>query len=133
MLVAIGIMAIIMAISLPAYSDWRARSAVTNTANVLIAHLKQARNLAVAENRNVAVVFGASSYTFDADTAGNCGPCKNNAISYGQFSGNISISPSTTRIFTSRGTVSQSGTITIAAGSHSKQIVLNVIGRAYLK
>jgi len=122
-----------MAFALPTYSDWRARSAVTNAANVLIAHFKQARNIAVAENRSVAVVFGASSYTFDADTTGSCGPCKNRAMPYSQFSGKLSMSPATTRIFTSRGTISQSGTITITATGHSRQIVLNVIGRAYLK
>ncbi len=133
MMVVIGIIAIVLAIALPAYSGWHARSAATNAANTLLGHLKQARALAVADNRNVSVTFTSTSYIFDADTTGNCGLCKKLLINTSQFSNRLSISPTTTRTFTSRGTINQSGTITIAAAGYSKQITLNVIGRAYLQ
>ena len=62
---------------------------------------------------------------------GSCGACKAQLIPLGQFSGNIALSPTTTRTFSSRGT-SNAGSVTLTAGSHSRGITLNVIGRAYM-
>lgn len=86
----------------------------------------------MAENRSVSITFSSSAYTFDADTTGSCGPCKESPVSYSQFSGNLSISPTTTRTFSSRGTVN-SGAITISASGNSKEVKINVLGRAYLQ
>ena len=53
MMVVIAIIGIILAIALPAYSSWRERTALRSAADALMAHLKQARHLAIAENRSV--------------------------------------------------------------------------------
>jgi len=126
------IMTIIAAIAIPAFSDWREKQAVRNATQALLAHLKQARVLAVSENRSVRFTFTSTSYIFDADTTGNCGTCKNELNKLSQYSNNLSMSPTTTRTFGSRGTVN-SGKITLSAGSYSKAIKMNVIGRAYLQ
>jgi len=132
MMVVVVIVGVLTAIAIPAFSSWKERQAVSNVASSLLMHLKQARNLAVAENRSVSITFSSSAYTVDADTTGSCGPCKDNAVSYSQFSGGISISPTTTRTFSSRGTVN-SGTMTLSASGNSKEILMNVLGRAYLQ
>jgi len=126
------IMAIITAIAIPAFSSWREKQAVHNATQALMAQLKQARVLAVSENRNVSLTFTSTSYIFDADTTGTCSTCKKELNTLGQYSNNLSISPTTTRTFGSRGTVN-SGTITFTAGSYSKAIKMNILGRAYLQ
>jgi Tfp pilus assembly protein FimT len=136
LMVVIIIISVLAAIGIPAFSSWKERQAASNAASSLMGHLKQARNLAMAENRSVSIVFSATDYTFDADTttspAPSCGPCRKDVISFSQFSNNLSISPTTTRTFTSRGTAN-SGTITLTASGNSKSIKMNVIGRAYLQ
>ena len=84
----------------------------------------------MAENRSVSITFAADSYTYDADPASTCGLCKPKTITFTNFSENLGITPTTTRTFSSRGTVN-SGTITLAAGGFSHALVLNIIGRAY--
>lgn len=130
LMATIAIVGVIIAIAIPSFSNWRERNAAANATSSLMAHLKQARILAVAENRSVSITFAANNYVFDADTTGSCGPCRNQSVAYSQFSGHVSISPTTTRTFTSQGTAN-SGTITVSSGGHSRQITLNVIGRAY--
>jgi len=131
MLTVLIIFGVLTSIALPAFRQWRAHSAGNDAANTLMAHLKQARMIAVAENRSVRITFSGSAYIFDADT-GSCGTCKKQQINYSQFSNNLSVSPTTTRTFSSSGTVN-SGTITIKAADYSQKISLNVIGRAYLQ
>lgn len=130
MMVVIIIIGVLAAIGIPSFSSWKEKQAVSNATSALLSHLKQARNLALAENRSVRVTFSSTSYTFDADTTGSCGPCRDEAIGYSQFSTNLSISPTTVRTFTSQGTVN-SGTITLTASGKSKSITLNILGRAY--
>jgi type II secretion system protein H len=136
MMIVLVIIGVLAAIAMPAYSTWKQQQAVNNAASSLLAHLKQARSLAVAENRSVSVAFGSTDYTFDADTtispASPCGPCRKNVIGYSQFSANLSISPTTTRTFTSRGTAN-SGTMTLSASGNSEAITVNIIGRARLQ
>jgi type II secretion system protein H len=132
LMIVIVIVGILAAIAFPAFSSWREKQSVSNAASSLLSHLKQARNIAMAENRSVSISFSSSAYTFDADTTGSCGPCKDNMVSYSQYSGNLSISPTTTRTFSSRGTAN-SGTMTVSASGNSKEIGMNVLGRAYLK
>jgi len=126
------IMAIMAAVAIPAFSDWREKQAVRNAAQSLLAQLKQARVLALSENRSVRITFTTTDYIFDADTTGNCSRCKKELHNLSEYSGSLSLSPTTTRTFSSRGTTN-SGTITLTAGSHSKAIKINVIGRAYLQ
>jgi len=130
MMVVVVILGLFATIAIPAFSSWKEKQAVSNAAQALLMHLKQARVRAVSENRSVKITFASNSYTFDADTTGSCTPCKNNVISYSQFTSNLSISPTTTRTFSSRGTVNSS-TLYLCASGYSKRIVLNMIGRAY--
>ena len=132
MMIVIIIIGIMAAIGIPSFSSWKEKQAVSNATASLLSHFKQARNLALAENRSVRITFSSSAYVFDADTTGDgsCGPCRDESIGYSQFSSNLSISPTTTRTFTSQGTAN-SGTITLTAAGQSKAIVMNIIGRAY--
>lgn len=136
MMIVIAIVGVMAAIAMPGFSAWREKQAVSNAAGSLLMHLKQARNLAIAENRSVKTTFSSTAYTFDADTTVSpvpaCGPCRSDVIGYNQFSANLSVSPATTRTFSSRGTTN-SGTITLTASGNSKAIVINIIGRAYLQ
>jgi len=131
-MVVMIIMAIMSAIAIPAFSSWREKQAVRNAAQALLAQIKQARVLAVSKNRSVSITFTSTSYIFDADTTGTCSTCKNETNNLSQYSNQLSVSPTTTRTFSSRGT-SNSGSITLTAGSSSKKIKVNVIGRAYLQ
>ena len=134
LMLVIAIIGIAYAIAVPTFSAWRARSAVDNAAKTLLAHMKQARALAMAENRSVSITFSSNDYTFDAVPAGgSCDLCKNEVRKFSEFSSDLTMTPTTTRTFSSLGTVSQSGSVTIAAGGFSKQVTLNVIGRAYLQ
>ncbi len=132
LMIVIIVIGILAAIGVPAFSSWKQQQAVNNATASLLAHLKQARNLAVAENRSVKITFSSTAYTFDADTTGSCGPCKDNVISYSQFSDSLSISPMTTRTFSSRGTANP-GTMTLSASGNSEAITVNIIGRARLQ
>ena len=131
MMIVVVIVGVLAGIGMPAYSIWKQEQAVSNTASSLLAHLKQARSLAVAENRSVSIAFSSTAYTFDADTTGSCGPCRNEAIDYSQFSTSLSISPTTTRTFSSRGTANSS-TLYLCASGNRERIVLNMIGRSYV-
>jgi len=84
----------------------------------------------------VSITFTGTSYLFDADTTGICKPklpciCRRELTDLSQFSNKLTLSPTTTRTFTSRGTVSRWGTITLTAGSAHQTITMNIIGRAY--
>ncbi|TLS73665.1 type II secretion system protein GspH [Mariprofundus erugo] len=129
-MIVIMIIGVMAAVAVPAYSTWRANQAVSSAQQTLLAQLKQARVLAVSENRSVSVTFTSTSYTFDANMSGTCDVCRNEQVNLGRFAGNLTLSPTTTRTFSSRGTAN-SGTITLTAGSSSRDITINVIGRAY--
>ncbi|MFQ5519720.1 MAG: Tfp pilus assembly protein FimT/FimU [Mariprofundus sp.] len=132
LMIAVVIIAVLVTIGVPAFSDWRAKQSVRSGAQALMAHMKQARVLALSENRSVSITFTSTSYIFDADTSGSCGLCRKETTSLSQFSSSMSLSPTTTRTFTSRGTAN-SGSVVLTASGHSKTITLNVIGRAYLQ
>jgi len=134
--VVMAIIGIVSAIGIPAFADWREKQSVRNAAQALLSHMKQARVMAVAENRSVSISFSSSAYTFDADTTADstCGRCKNKSIGFSQFSNNLVVSPTTTRTFTSRGTFEQgNSSTTLTVGSYTKTITVNVIGRAYIQ
>ncbi|WP_240923984.1 GspH/FimT family pseudopilin [Mariprofundus ferrooxydans] len=132
LLIVITIIGVLVTIAVPAFASWRENQAVRSATQTLLAQLKQARVLAMSENRSVSITFTGTSYVFDADTSGSgaCDRCRNEAVDLSKFSTSLSVSPTTTRTFSSRGT-SNSGTITLTAGSASQTITLNVIGRAY--
>jgi len=136
-MIVMVIMAVISAIAIPAFSSWREKQAVRNAAQTLLSQLKQARVLAMAENRTVSVKFGvdvnggaANAYVFDLGK-------KNMLITYGQFSKHLimrkknSTSLPITLNFKSRGTVKASSVDICSSGYH-KRITINLIGRARL-
>jgi len=137
MMLVITIAGIAASIALPAFASWRSRSAVDSAAQTLLAHFKQARVTAMAENRSVSITFTGSSYTFDADLNGSCGLCKSEIVPFSQFSSGLKITKNNqaqiaaTQTFKSRGTTG-SATIYFCYQGFSKRIVLNTIGRAYL-
>lgn len=131
LLMVVAILGIALAIALPAVASWQRQQAVRSAASMLLSHLKQARSLAVSENRQVRITFTSQGYVFDADTTGSCTRCRNQSIDLTQFDPAISLSPTTTRTFTSRGTVNF-GSITLDVHGTQRKITLNAIGRAYL-
>ncbi|MDQ6982500.1 MAG: GspH/FimT family pseudopilin [Mariprofundus sp.] len=133
LLIVMVIVGVITAIAIPAFADWRERQAVRNITQTLLAHLKQARVLAVSENRSVRISFSPKFYVFDANTAGSCGTCRNKQVNLSQFSNNLSVTSDVTPIsFSSRGTAGNT-TVTLSAGDNSNKIKINLIGRAYLQ
>lgn len=135
MLIVIAIIGIVSAIAVPNFGAWRDRQAVHSASKALLSHMKQARVIAMAENRSVKITFDVNAddkpiYTYDADPDGTCGLCKPQEITYSTFSSNLSISPTTTRTFSSRGTVN-SGSVTLTVGDSGLVLILNIIGRAY--
>jgi len=131
-IIVLAIIGIMAAIALPSLSTWRQQQALNNAAQTLLAHLKQARMLAVAENRKVSLTFDATGYVFDADTSGTCTVCRNEVIQYDQFAKQLIVTPQTTRTFSSHGTVNF-GPITVQLNGLKQKIILNAIGRAYLQ
>ena len=130
-LAIVGIMA---AIAFPAFSSWREKQAVQGAARTLLSSLKQARVLALAENRSVHVKLASNAYLFDADVTGSCGPCRNESVSLSTFSPNLTLTPQVDRTFTSRGTFKQgNSSVTIQAGGACKKITTNIIGRSYIQ
>jgi len=136
MVIVMAIMGVLVSIALPAFSQWRAHSAVNDASTAIMGHLKQARNIAMAESRDVRVVFATTAYTFDKDTTGSCGGCKNMTYSLSRYSANLSVSTkisNNTVTFSSSGT-GTTGTITLKDSvdtSFCKNITVNGIGRAY--
>ena len=130
LIIVMAIIGIATMVVAPNFSNWRARSAVNNATKSVLSHMKQARVIAMSENRNVSITFAADSYTFDADPGGTCGLCKPQQVPYSSFSSHMTITPTTTLTFSSRGTVNPN-TITLADGGFSHALVVNLIGRAY--
>lgn len=134
MLLVIAIVGIAMAIAVPNFSSWRDQRAVNSAAKTLMSHLKQARVIAMAENRTVTVIFASDSYTYDYDS-GSCGLCKPQQIALDTFSSQLSVNINITPAelsFYSKGWGTRNSTVTLTAGSFSKSITINKIGRAYL-
>jgi len=126
----IAIAGVMLTFAVPAFSSWQESQAVKNAQRTLLGRIKQARMLALAENRSVSITFTPTSYVFDADT-GTCGAiCRKEQTKLSQFSSQMSLRPTTTRTFTSRGTANF-GRLTLTAGSTQGQITINIIGRGY--
>lgn len=125
----IGIMAIMTAAALPAFSAWRENTALQSASQTLMAHLKQARLMAVSGNRTVHVVFTSGGYTLDS------GGAKQQQYALSRYSDALVFSDVTFTgkklTFGSRGTAN-SGHVTIQnAGGATHKITINYLGRAY--
>jgi type IV fimbrial biogenesis protein FimT len=128
MLVVIGILAILLAIAVPRYSSWRAANALQSATETLMAHIKQARIMAVTGNRAVSIAFSATGYT--VDSAGT----QPQQYSLNVYRGGLSLSYTATPLtFKSNGTSgTETVTLTSADGS-TRAITVNSVGRAYLQ
>ncbi len=133
MMAVIAIIGVILAIALPAYSSWRERTAVRSAADALMAHLKQARHLAIAENRSVTIDFTPPPppkrpvYWFDK---GRGQPYRNKRIVLPR---GVTLATRLTGgklTFTSRGTAANA-CVTLASATHARWVEVNGIGRAY--
>jgi len=142
-MIVIVIIGIMTGIAVPAFSEWRERQAVRSAAQALLSQMKQARVLALAENRSVSIDFCDGTvrdgWVLDSTSPGvSCDPCATlscteNLISLSQFSGNLSLTTDKDPItFFSRGTASN-GTVTFSSGSSSQGVTVNIIGRARLQ
>jgi prepilin-type N-terminal cleavage/methylation domain-containing protein len=128
MLVVIGILAILLAIAVPRYGSWRAANALQSATETLMAHIKQARIMAVTGNRAVSIAFSATGYT--VDSAGT----QPQQYSLNVYRGGLSLSYTATPLtFKSNGTSgTETVTLTSADGS-TRAITVNSVGRAYLQ
>ena len=145
MMVVLVIMGVLIGIAVPAFGQWRAHAAVNDAATAIMGYLKQARNMAMAENRSVRIEFSTpTTYIFDKGNKDPtkppvCAQCKNMTFSLGQYSANLRVNTnikSNTVTFGSSGTGTNSMiTLTDSAGTsygkYSKKIKVNYIGRAY--
>ena len=141
--VAVG--AILATIAIPAYRDWMTHSAVNNAAATVMAHLKQARNMAMAENRNITVSFDfpAAKFTYDVGVPPNQ---KNQVIDLKQFSNSLMTKYKQNTInlvFTSSGRLKEKingkvsekviqPTMKILERNYYQCITINIIGRPYM-
>jgi len=125
-MVVIGIMAIIMAIALPAFSSWREQTAVMTATDAMAAHFKQARMRALAQSRSVTITFTANTYTVDGGAP----------ILMRSYSPNITLAATWVGglTFSSSGTANNGNvTITSATGGQTHTITINNIGRAIIQ
>lgn len=132
-MIVISIIGIVSVVAVPQFSKWRERQAVNSAAKALVAHMKQARVIAMGENRNVKISFTGTEYVYDDDAkcaTNDHGLYKCETVPFTRFGKSVSITPTTARTFSSRGTVN-SGAITIASGEFSHTLTLNYIGRVY--
>jgi type IV fimbrial biogenesis protein FimT len=131
MMVVLGIMAIILAVALPAFNAWRESTALQSAEETLMAHIKQARIMAVSGNRSVSVTFTTNSYT--VDSAGT-NPQQYLLSDYSKsltMNAAFTNTPATTLIFDSDGTATQ-GSVTMQNANGTTRIIqVNLVGRAY--
>jgi len=136
LMVVIGIAGILSTFAFPAYQQWTTHSAVNNATRMVLFKLKQARNLAVAENRNVIMSFTQSSFTYDKDgTVGQtCVQCKKEATDFSDNYPNVALTHNGVGdlVFSSQGSANNR-TFTLTQSGYSKQLVVNMIGRVYEK
>jgi len=132
LMVVIGIVGIVATFALPAYQQWMTHSAVNNAMHTLTAKLKQARNVAVAENRNVTMTFTGTSFTYDV---GTCKQCEQLVVDFtGQYP-NVALTRSSAAnlVFLSSGSVTGNQTFKLSRSGYTRKVIVNMIGRAYEK
>ncbi len=142
-MIVIVIIGVLTGIALPAFSDWRNNQAVRSASQTLLSQMKQARVLALSENRSVSINFCDGTvhdaWVLDASAPDvTCDPCvtlscTENMIPLDQFSGSLSLTTNQDPItFFSRGTASN-GTVIFSAGNRSQGVTVNIIGRARMQ
>jgi len=128
-------MGILATVAVPAYRDWMTHSAVNNAAATVMAKLKQARNMAMAENRNITVNFDLPAVQFTYDV-GVPPSQKNQVIDLRKsFSKHLILknnAKSNTIVFKSSGLVTGNSTTKVKEGNYYRCIAVNTIGRSYV-
>lgn len=134
MMVVISVMGILFGIAIPAFQNWRERTAVRTASETLMAHLKQARHLAHTMNRNVVFTVDTTSpYNYIVDDGCNCSTEK--TVRLDQYSNTLEFGSSTnvsSLTFKSSSWMS-GGTLSIHSTKlgDEKIVVVNGIGRTY--
>lgn len=124
MMIVIVIMSIILAIAVPYYTRWRQSTALSSATETMMAHIKQARVMAVSYNRQVAVSFTTDGYTVDS-TGSN--PQQYLLSDYAK--GLALTFTSASLIFGSNGTAN-TDTVTLKnSNGASKAISVNIVGQ----
>jgi len=155
LIAVISVMAIVTAIAVPAFSNWRDRAAMSNLHGTMLAHFKQARVKAMAENRNVTVQFDpllfnlaapptplpvmGSAYVFDvlvAPSVRSVPPVEEERlVTVAEFSKSIVITQNVGSSITFKGTGTASNlTVTLTSPNPTvnvREIVVNILGRSY--
>jgi len=134
LMVVITIAGIMATIAVPAFQDWMTHSAVNNATATVMSKLKQARNLAVAENRNITVSFDLVGNILTYDVYAYA-PKVSETIDLKQFSKKLILNKNRKPnvVFTSLGTIQgQVTTMKILQGTYYECITVNLIGRTYV-
>ncbi len=136
LMVVIAILGILTAVAVPELKSQMEHAAVNNATVSLLAKLKQARSLAVADTRDVVVTFDTinQTFTYDDNNAGVCAMCSNTQIELSQYSPSLAVTTNANLgiTFKSRGSVSNAGTVKLKVGNYYKCVRINMIGRAYV-
>ncbi|MDQ6995252.1 MAG: prepilin-type N-terminal cleavage/methylation domain-containing protein [Mariprofundaceae bacterium] len=134
LMAVIAIAGILATIAVPAFQEWMTHSAVNNATATVVSKLKQARNIAVAENRNITLSFDSVANTFTYDVYAYA-PKVSEKIDLKQFSKTLTFrkNRAATLVFTSLGTIQgQVTTMKLLKGNYYQCITVNLIGRSYV-
>jgi len=136
LMVVVAIIGIMATIAVPAFQDWMTHSAVNNATATVMSKLKQARNMAMAENRNVTVSFDLVGNTFTYDVYAYA-PKVPETIDLKQFSKRLTFNKNNSTqdlVFTSQGTIQggQLTTMKIRQDTYYQCLTVNILGRTYL-
>ncbi|HID36766.1 MAG TPA: prepilin-type N-terminal cleavage/methylation domain-containing protein [Ghiorsea sp.] len=134
LLVVFSILSILVGIAVPKFSEWKDNSAVNAATMALFAKYKQARTLAVAENRPVRMVFDDVNdiIVYDDNKGGICSYCKHLPLNLSQFSPSLALIINSNLITFERDGSATSRTIKLGIDGYFKCITVNRIGRAYI-
>jgi len=132
MMIVIVVMGILLGIAIPAFSNWREREALRTACDTLMAHIKQARHLAHAMNRDVVfTINNASPYSYVFDNGGS----QSKTVRLDEYSNTLDFGTSTnvaSLTFKSSSAMG-AGTVSIRSTKLGQQhaVKVNVIGRSY--
>jgi len=132
LMVVIVIMGILFGIAFPAFSNWREREALRSACDTLVAHIKQARQLAHTMNRDVVFTINATApYNYIFDDGGS----RSKTVRLDEYSNTLDFGTSTNvaSLTFKSSTAMGAGTISIRSTRLGQQhaVTVNVIGRSY--
>lgn len=134
MLTVVGIIAILAAISTPAFLQWLSESKLRGEASMLSSAMQLGRLQAVKERANVVLQFneadGEKGYTVFVDFNGNnAKEADEDIVKSHEMYPAVSLSPTSTIVFNSRGMVETgAGDYVLTKGSKSKTVTLSLAG-----